>query len=40
MVEGPDAVESKLLSNFRDLRELIERDASVTVRQGDMKVHR
>ena len=40
MVEWPHALESELLSDFRDLSELAKRDASVTVRQGDMDVDR
>jgi hypothetical protein len=40
VVERPDALESELFGDFRDLSELAERDASVTVRQGDMDVHR
>jgi hypothetical protein len=39
VVERPDALESELLGDFRDLRELAEGDASVTVRQGDMDVN-
>ena len=39
MIERPDAVESELLGGFRDLSELVESYASVTVGQGDMDVY-
>ena len=40
VVERPDTIEPQLLGGFRNLRELAQGDAAMSVRQGDMKVHR